>query len=70
MSDYTPDDVAALLKVKRVWVINHSAELPHYRVGNQIRFTQADIDAIRQMGRSQSAPADASGLTPRSRRSA
>lgn len=70
MSDLTPTELAELLQVRRAWVITHLADLPHYRVGNQIRFTEADVAAIRQAGRNTPKTADPSGLTPRSRRSA
>jgi excisionase family DNA binding protein len=70
MSDLTPTELAAVLQVKRGWVISHLAELPHYRVGNQIRFTPDDVNAIRGIGRNTPKPADPAGLTSRSRQSA
>lgn len=70
MSDLTPTELAAILQVKRSWVITHLPSLPHYRVGNQIRFTTEDVAAIRLVGRNTPKTADPSGLTPRSRRTA
>lgn len=69
MSDYTPDEMAADLKVTRHWVVTHLDQLPHYRVGNLIRFTEADREAIRNLGRTQ-VKTDPNAPTARSRRTA
>lgn len=44
----------------------HLHELPHYRIGHQIRFTDEDVAAIRQMNRHVAPEPHPSGLTPRS----
>ncbi len=69
MSDLTPDELAAELRVSRRWVIENTPRLPHYKVGRSARFTPEDVAAIKANGRDAETP-DASGLTSRSRRSA
>ena len=46
----TPDEVAAILKVPRQWIMEHVTRyepiIPHRRFGRKIRFTRADVDAF------------------------
>lgn len=68
MSDHTPDEVAAIFKVERKWLMQRLPQLPHWRLGNQVRFSDEDIAAIRKLFHVTGSAPDASGLTSRSRR--
>jgi len=44
----TVDEVAKLLRVSRQTIYNmiRAGKMPHFRVGNKVRFNRADIEAI------------------------
>lgn len=44
----TVPEVAKLLRVSRqsVYIMLRTGKLPHFRVGNKVRFNRADIEAI------------------------
>lgn len=44
----TVDEVAKLLRVSRQTIYNaiRAGKIPHFRVGNKVRFNRADIEAI------------------------
>ena len=46
----TVPDVAKLLRMSRQTIYNmvKSGDIPHFRVGNKVRFNRADLDALRQ----------------------
>ena len=46
---YTPDDLAAILKLTRAQVLRRRTELgwPHHKIGAAVRFSQDDLDAIK-----------------------
>lgn len=66
MSIYTPDEVAEMFKVHRSWLMRRLPELPHMRAGNQVRFSEDDVAAIREQFHRQPKASDTSGLAPRS----
>lgn len=46
----TVPEVAKLLRMSRQTIYNmvKSGDIPHFRVGNKVRFNRADIDALMQ----------------------
>jgi excisionase family DNA binding protein len=44
----TVDEVAKILRVSRqtIYVLCRDGKLPHFKVGNKLRFHKADIEAI------------------------
>lgn len=44
----TVDEVAKLLRVSRQTIYNmiRAGKIPHFRVGNKVRFPRADIEAL------------------------
>lgn len=46
----TVPDVAKLLRMSRQTIYNmvKSGDIPHFRVGNKVRFNRADLDALMQ----------------------
>lgn len=66
MSVYTPDEVADMFKVTRVWLMRRLPELPHMRAGNYVRFSEDDVAAIRAKFHQEPKAPDTTGLAPRS----
>ncbi len=46
----TVPEVAKLLRMSRQTIYNmvKSGDIPHFRVGNKVRFNRADLDALMQ----------------------
>jgi len=46
----TVPEVAKMLRMSRQTIYNmvKSGDIPHFRVGNKVRFNRADIDALMQ----------------------
>lgn len=70
MSDRTYQEAAAELNISQSWLENRvqARQIPHRRYGRAVRFTDADIDAIRAMH--QEAPINAAPVLSLARRRA
>lgn len=66
MSALTPEQVAEQLGVTRRWLMGHLPSLPHWRLGNKVRFSEADVAAIREKFHREPTAPDRTGLAPRS----
>lgn len=62
-TSYTTEEIARLLKISKLKVYDliKKGELPSYRVGKQMRVDHTDLEAYKQLSRSASSPAPASG---------
>lgn len=69
MSNLTPDQVADRLGVTRYWLMERvrRRQVPHFRLGQRVRFSEADVAAILATHRVEPKAQDASGLAPGSR---
>jgi hypothetical protein len=48
---HTYAEAAIELNIPETWLSKHKAELPHTEFGSYIRFSDADLDEIREMHR-------------------
>lgn len=46
---FTVKDLAAMFKVNPATIYRRTPKWPHHRVGTEIRFSRADVEAIKEM---------------------